>query len=157
MRSRSTQSLIPIYINLKELERQKEISIGRNLISKFVLHCLNRINDRDIEDFLEEEFDRGLEEGTWLFLFDSFDELPEVLSSTEADSTIRAYGETIADFLHGMNRCRGVIASRQFRGPGQLGWPRFRILPLTKKRRFELIRRASLPPAVETTLLGHLG
>ncbi|MGK7894825.1 MAG: NTPase (NACHT family), partial [Xenococcus sp. (in: cyanobacteria)] len=104
---------------------------------------LNRINDRDIEEFLDNEFDIGLKQKTWLFLFDSFDELPEVLSSVEADEFTRSYAEAIDDFLGGFNKCQGIIASRQFRGPKHLGWPRFRILPL-ENRRWELIRKAQL-------------
>ena len=157
MKSRKTKCTIPIYINLKELERRKTDTIDRNLIAAFILQSLNRVNDRDIEEFLEQEFERGLEEGTWLFLFDSFDELPEVLSSTEADTIIQSYGQAITDFLQGMNKCRGVIASRQFRGPGQLGWPRFRILELSEKRRRELVHRASLKPEVEENVIGQLG
>lgn len=157
MKARSTKRVIPIYINLKELKRRRGEAIDRNLIHSFVLESLNRVNDRDIEEFLEEEFDQGLEEGTWLFLFDSFDELPEVLRSTEADTTIRSYADAISDFLYGMKKCRGIIASRQFRGPGQFGWPRFRILPLAEKRRLELIRKADLKPKLEGELMGRLG
>ncbi|HKZ82903.1 MAG TPA: NACHT domain-containing protein [Anaerolineae bacterium] len=157
MRARSISSVIPIYINLKELQRRPEEAIDRKLIYSFILKTLNRVNDRDIEEFLEQEFDRGLQEGTWLFLFDSFDELPEVLSSIEADTMIRHYADAILDFLHGMNLCRGVVASRQFRGPGQLGWPRFRILPLAEARRHELIHKADLKSELETELLGQLG
>lgn len=157
MKARSTSATVPIYINLKELERRKHEPIDSNLIRSFILKTLNRANDRDIEEFLEEEFDRGLEAGTWLFLFDSFDELPEVLSSTEADAKIRSFGDAISDFLHGMNKCRGIIASRQFRGPGQFGWPRFRILPLSEVRRLELIRKAGLKADTEREIIGHLG
>lgn len=136
----------------KKLEK-----IDRNLIEAFVLKSLNRANNRDIEEFLEEEFRRGLEDGTWFFLFDSFDELPEVLSSTEADIIIRNYVDAISDFLHGLNQCRGVVASRQFRGPGQVSWPRFRILPLSESRRMELIDRANLKVEVKRDLIGGLG
>ncbi|UCH96932.1 MAG: NACHT domain-containing protein, partial [Candidatus Aminicenantes bacterium] len=157
MEATNINTVIPIYINLKELVRPGETPIDRKLIQSFVFNSLNRVNDRDIEEFLEDEFDEGLRDGTWLFLFDSFDELPEVLSSTEADETIRSYGEAISDFLHGMNQCRGIIASRQFRGPGRLGWPRFRILPLSEERRLDLIRRANLKPILEKELIGQLG
>jgi len=83
--------------------------------------------------------------------------LPEVLSSTEADTIIRSYADAISDFLHGLNQCRGIIASRQFRGPGQFGWPRFHILPLSEGRRFELIHKADLKTDMERDLLGQLG
>lgn len=132
-------------------------NIDLNLIYAFVLKSLNRANDRDIEAFLDEEFSQGLKAGTWFFLFDSFDELPEVLSSTETDAVIRGYTDAISDFLHGLNHCRGIIASRQFRGPGQTGWPRFRILPLAETRRLELVKRADLKLEVEHELIGQLG
>lgn len=155
MRSPSIKSIIPLYINLKKLERASADKIDRNLIESFVKQELNRINDRDIEQFLDSEFKQGIEDGTWLFLFDSFDELPEVLSSVEADLTIKNYAEAIDDFLSGLNQCRGIIASRKFRGPKHLGWPQFRILPL-EDRRFELIQKADLGSQIEKKLIAQL-
>lgn len=152
----STKSVIPIYVNLKELERQDGVAIDRNLIESFILKSLKRINDRDIDKFLDDEFKLGIENGTWFFLFDSFDELPEVLSSTEADIAIRSYGNAIDDFLHGMNRCRGIVASRQFRGPTYFGWPRFLVLSLSEKRRLELIQKVGLKDELESELIGQL-
>jgi len=157
MKARTAKIITPIYINLKELKPNKGELIDRNLIQAFVLKSLNRANDRDIEEFLENEFDQGLQEGTWLFLFDSFDEIPDVLSSTEADAIIRNYSDAISDFLHGLNLCRGIVASRQFRGPGQSGWPRFRILQLSETRRAELVRKADLGAELQNTVVGQLG
>ncbi len=155
--SRSTKSIIPIYVNLKELERPNGEAIDRNLIEIFILESLKRIKDRDIDKFLDDEFKLGIENGTWFFLFDSFDEIPEVLSSTEADATIRSYGDAINDFLHSMNnRCRGVVASRQFRGPKYFGWPRFVILSLSKSRQWQLIHKANLKREIENELVGQL-
>ena len=148
-KSRSMKSVILIYVNLKELEHPDDGAVDRNLIESFILKSLKRINDRDVDTFLDEEFREGIANGTWFFLFDSFDELPEVLSSTEADIVIKSYSDAIADFLQGgMNQCRGVIASRQFRGPKHFGWPRFRILALSESRRRELVRKADLPLAL---------
>jgi hypothetical protein len=155
-KARSTKSIIPIYVNLKELDRQDGIPIDRNLIKSFILKSLQRINDRDIDKFLDDEFDLGVKNGTWFFLFDSFDEIPEVLSSTEADTIIRSYGEAIYDFLHGLNQCRGIVASRQFRGPTYFGWPRFRVLSLSERRRLELIKKAGLDHKLESELIGNL-
>jgi hypothetical protein len=142
--SRGLKTPIPIYINLKEFERLDGSQIDRDFVHSFILKTLNRANDRDIEKFLEEEFDQGIKGGTWVFLFDSFDEIPEVLSSIEADAVIQQYADAISAFLGGFNSCRGVTASRYFRGPKQFGWPHFRILPLSQRRRFELIRKANL-------------
>ncbi|WP_420644587.1 hypothetical protein [Candidatus Leptofilum sp.] len=135
----------------------KNNEIDRNLIYEFVLQSLNRANDRDIDEFLTEEFDRGLKNGTWFFLFDSFDEIPEILSSAEADNTISKYAEAISDFLLGMNTCRGVVASRYFRGPKQVSWPRFRILPLSDSKKFELVERVELPHELMSVLTENLG
>ncbi len=155
-RRASLTSVIPIYINLKELHRKPKQKIERQLLQGFILQSLNRVNDRDIELFLEQEFEHGLREGRWLFLFDSFDELPDVLGSTHSDQVIRNYSDAISDFLHGMNRCRGIVASRHFRGPKHTDWPKFTILALTESRRQELIRRAELGKQAEELLIGGL-
>jgi Cdc6-like AAA superfamily ATPase len=156
MRSKNARTVIPVYVNLRELDRAANQAIDRNLINQFVLRTLNRFNDRDLEEFLEQEFALGLKEGAWFFLFDSFDEIPEILSSVGADRHIREYAQAISDFLGGMNCCRGAIASRQFRGPGQLGWPRFRVLTLSQDRQRELIRRADLGRSIESQFLTNL-
>ena len=75
-KSRSLKSTIPIYVNLKELERAEGEAIDRSLIESFVKKVLARSNDRDVERFLDEQFSSGIEDGTWFFLFDSFDEIP---------------------------------------------------------------------------------
>jgi predicted NACHT family NTPase len=132
-KSKALKSSIPIYINLKELNRDEGQSIDRNLIESYVLKTLMRANDRNVEEFLDQEFRLGIEEGRWLFLFDSFDEIPEVLSSTEFDEIIKHYTNALSDFFSGFNQCRGVIASRHFRAPGRSQWAQFRILPLFRR------------------------
>lgn len=155
-KSNSAYSLIPIYINLRGLERLQNQKIDRQFIYEYVTKSLNRINDRDIEEFLEQEFSKGLKEGTWIFFFDSFDEIPEILSSTEADEAIQSYSSAIIDFMHGLNLCRGILASRNFRGPTNISWPRFRILPLSESRQYELLRKVDLPSDKEKELIGGL-
>ncbi len=155
-KSGSANSVVPLYINLKSINRPFGKPVDAELIREHVLKTINRANIRDVEEFLHDEFARGLEEGTWLFLFDSFDEIPDILSATTADTSIREYADAIDDFLRGFNACRGIVASRYFRGPGALGWPRFRILALSDQYRRRLIRRAELPVAIERDLIGWL-
>lgn len=147
-RSHDLKTVLPLYVNLKFLKRRREVgseeAIDAELIAHFVLQSLNRANNRVIAGFLKDEFEAGLEEGTWFFLFDSFDEIPEILSSTDADTPVLAYADAIRGFLEGLNHCRGVIASREYRGPKYLSWPRFRIMPLTRNKQEELVRRADL-------------
>jgi len=155
-KARSNKSIIPIYINLRGLNKAPEESIDRQLIHDYINKVLRRVNDRDVDTFLDDEFHKGMQENTWLFLFDSFDEIPDVLSSTEADEMIWQYSSAIADFMSGMNTCRAVVASRQFHGPLQKNWPRFRILPLTEKQKTQLIKKAELPVEKERLLFGSL-
>jgi hypothetical protein len=144
--SRSIGSVIPVYVNLKGFSIPAGAGVTRAHVEDFVKATLNRPNDRDIAEFIEGEFQAGLRAGTWLFLFDSFDEIPAVLSATGTDQTVSDYAESISDFLSGFNLCRGVVGSRLFRGPRQLGWPRFQIAPLSGVRQAELIRKSGLPP-----------
>jgi hypothetical protein len=125
-------------------------------VREFVLASLNQANSRDVDRFLEAEFDRGMAEGRWLFLFDSFDEIPDVLSADRIDETVQVYADALFNFLHGMNRSRGVIASREFRGPYGFGWPRFTVQRLTAAQQRELIERADLPRAAEQAVINGI-
>lgn len=138
-------AVIPLYVNLKNL-RAEDRPVDARLIEDFVVRHLSEGTNRDVHRFLENEFARGKREGTWLFLFDSFDEIPAVLGATDADETVKAYSDAIFGFMHGMNTCRGVIASRSFRSPSRYGLPRFRIVPLSERRKRQLVRKAGLRP-----------
>jgi energy-coupling factor transporter ATP-binding protein EcfA2 len=139
--------VIPLYIDLKELSHSSEEEIDRNLIESFVKKELNAIKDSSIASFLEDEFQVGKEENTWLFLFDSFDEIPAILSSVESDQIISQYTKAIKDFL--------IVASREFHGPNDLSWSRFRVLPLGN-RRWELIKKMKFNPKTETRIIGNI-
>ena len=155
-RSHSVNSIVPIYINLKDLKRKHGTAIDSNLIREFVKSSINNANDRDVDEFLSTEFAIGMEHGSWFFLFDSFDEIPEIISATEANEFIRLYSLAISDFLSGFNKCRGIVASREFRGPRSLGWPVFKILKLSELRRRQLIKLSVMTRADENTLLNGL-
>lgn len=148
MRRPRLDSRIPLYVNLKQL-RPVDGRLDAETVRSFVLDQLNRVNSRDVEQFLADEFTPGMRDGTWLFLFDSFDEIPEVLTATELDATVGRYADALYDFLHGMNVSPGVIASREFKGPRRFGWPRFTVQRLTERQKRELIRKADLTPETE--------
>ncbi|MET9627457.1 NACHT domain-containing protein [Lentzea sp. NPDC006480] len=154
MRKASEHSVIPIYVNLKTFKPPGVPTADD--VRAFVIESINAVRDRDVERFLDEEFDRGMRDGTWLFLFDSFDEIPEILSATSANRAIEAYADAVHAFLHAMNACRGVVASREFRGPGRAAWPTFRVVPLSEQRKRQLVQRSELDRAVEDQLLGEL-
>lgn len=156
-RSKSLRSIIPIYVNLKEMKRETDTVVNRSFIANFIKSSLTRSSHRDFDQYLDDNFEIGMRKGTWLFLFDSFDEIPEILSSTQTDEVIQEYSDALADFLSSMNACRGIIASRHYRGPRKYGWPTFNILKLSKDRQRELIRRAVRKRELSITLLGGLG
>lgn len=155
MDAKHTDAVIPLYINLKDLQARAE-TVDVQVIEDFVLETVQQRGDREVSNFLKDEFATGKAVGGWFFLFDSFDEIPEVLSSTEDDETVRAYSAAISSFIEGMHTCRGVIASRHFRGPQEGGLPTFRIVPLSERRQLELIAKADLGKA-EPELVADLG
>jgi hypothetical protein len=155
--SRHIESKLPIFVNLKEIKRISEEKIDRSLIRNLVFETIKRVNDHFVDEFLDDNFDEGVKKGLFVFFFDSFDEIPDVLSSTQADDVIDAYSRAISDFLSGMNECRGIIASRSYRGPERQGWRTFRILELSSTRQQALVRRAfAIKPELAPKLLGEL-
>lgn len=153
--SRDPRSRIPIYLNLKRLRSQGS-PVDARLIETFVLATLAENATSDVDSFVEKHFREGMEDGTWVFLFDSFDEIPEVLSSTDVDAAVRDYSEAIFGFLHGINQCRGIVASRTFRAPVGANWPTFDILPLSSERRRTLIHRAGLSSEQEDMVVAEV-
>ncbi|MET8845795.1 NACHT domain-containing protein [Amycolatopsis sp. NPDC004625] len=152
-RNRRSIPVVPLYVNLKSFRPAG--AVDARAVREFVMSAVNQGNSA-VDEFLGREFDRGIEEGNWLFLFDAFDEIPAILSSTEADSTVELYAQAIQGFLSTMSNCRGVLASRDFRGPHRLGWPRFSVVRLDARRQKNLIRRMDLPESVEQQLLHGL-
>ncbi len=70
----------------------------------------------------------------WVFLFDGFDEIPELLSSTWRDARVQACMEALHRFTLTVPGARGVVATRPLRGQGRLRWPEVRVLPLSEER-----------------------
>jgi hypothetical protein len=156
-KAKSSTALIPLYVNLKEFHPPSH-PVSSNAVRDFIVESLTRTHDRNVDQFIDEEFDRGMRDGTWLLLLDSFDEIPEVLSSTEGDTIIAEYADAINNFLSGMRTSKAIIASREFRGPVNFRVPRFRIMALTARQQADLIKRSGLkPPAQDTVHDGLAG
>ena len=52
---------------------------------------------------------------------------------------IERHTHALRQFMDGMGACRGVLASREYKGPKALIWQKLRILPLNQRRQDELI------------------
>jgi hypothetical protein len=153
--SRDIRAVIPLYLNLKLLDARPD-EVTSETIRAFVLATLTEANSRDVQEVLDSEFDRGLEEGGWLFLFDSFDEIPDVLSATAAHQVAPLYAHAIANFLGPFSRCRGIVASRDFSSPDIEQFTRFRILRLSHRQQQRLITCADLDRRVDRALRAGL-
>jgi hypothetical protein len=155
-RARSSNRMyvpIPLYINLRELTAHPVIDA--DAIKKFVIDNVRR-GDADTADYIKRNWSVFNEKGGWFFLFDSFDEIPEVLHSASEDLQIDRYGRAIQQFMDGLGRCRGVLASREYKSPKALAWPRLRILPLNEGLQEELVSRTFLTKLQKSTVLHAL-
>lgn len=155
-RSGSLKARIPLYINLKELPPSPKEGLTAEFIRQFVLDNIRR-GDVDTADYVKEHWDEYRNNGTWLFLFDSFDEIPAILHAPSGSSIIADHANALRQFLSGMSSCRGIIASREFKGPNVLAWQKLRILPLSQKRRTEIVANYFLPEHHRAAVGRHLG
>ncbi|HHN8238915.1 TPA: NACHT domain-containing protein [Klebsiella quasipneumoniae] len=142
-KSNDKNAIVPLYINLREMEVGNIDEINANSVRDFVLDNIRR-GDADTSAFVKENWDDYCDRGLWLFLFDSFDEIPAVLHSAAGSNIVHIYSQAIRQFLEGMGECKGILASREFKGPEALPWKKIRILPLSGEKQDELIRNSFL-------------
>lgn len=154
-RSKDTTATVPLYINLRELNCPDIDRICADDIKNFVLDNIRR-GDADTSAYVRENWDDYRERGIWLFLLDSFDEIPAVLHAETGSLATRKFSEAIRQFLEGMGDCKGVLASREFKGPESLPWTKFRILPLTTDKQDELVQNSFLSDEQISYVRQHL-
>lgn len=154
MRSRDPEAKIPLYVNLKELSVSSE-KPSADSIKAFILDNIRR-GDADTAAYVRDNWEDFKFRGRWFFLFDSFDEIPLVLHAPTGSSVIRDYSEAIRQFLDGLGSCRGVLASREFKGPDALPWQKLRILPLSELRQDRLIDNSFLEQKQKDVVRRHL-
>ncbi|MGJ7249537.1 NACHT domain-containing protein [Morganella morganii] len=142
-KSSDKNAIVPLYINLREMEFGDISEISVDSVRQFILDNIRR-GDADTSSFVKENWEDYCNRGIWLFLFDSFDEIPDVLHSATGSDVIRVYSRAIRQFLEGMGECKGILASREFKGPEALPWTKLRILPLSGEKQDELIRNSFL-------------
>lgn len=112
---------IPIYVNLKEWESDKDWSKNPPTwqdLEAFVKESLQN-KDRHLADFFEKYYDVLDENGNLFFVLDSFDEIPQVLGTNANSKLITDLTKVCREFLVGAKqpRSRGILASREHRMP----------------------------------------
>ncbi|HZH77834.1 MAG TPA: NACHT domain-containing protein [Archangium sp.] len=155
IRSGNRKAKIPLYVNLKELPPPPPQGPNADWIRTFVIDNVRR-GDADTAEYVKKNWEHHLREGIWFFLFDSFDEIPAVMHAPMGSTNIERYADAIRRFLASMNDCRGIIASREFKGPSSLPWHMLRIQQLSQDRQDELIENTFLQPDEKELVRRHL-
>jgi len=128
--SRDKVATVPLYLNLKRLNVPPE-NVTADRVHNWIVEELRAGQDRTIHEFIDVSFERMLEQGTFFFLFDSFDEIPAVMDAQEEEKVVRQYAEALNRFLHSPHGCRGLISSRPYRAPKIFVGQRMDIRPLS--------------------------
>jgi hypothetical protein len=155
VQSSDGKAKVPLYINLKELPAAALEAPDADFIQSFIMDHVRR-GDADTAQFLRENWADYRQRGIWYFLFDSFDEIPAVMHAPTNSPIIQRYTEAIRQFLAGMSDCRGCVASREFKGPNNLPWPKLRILPLSSIKQEDLIRNTFMDASQKALVRRHL-
>jgi phage terminase Nu1 subunit (DNA packaging protein) len=141
---------LPVYVNLKSFG--KEYAVTHDDLERFIVDSLSEAAP-DIRDILQRRFHDYLVEGRWIFLFDSFDEIPAIMAAREDEAIIEEYARLLYLWL-GATQSVALVASRDFHGiDRRVASKTFRILKLSKERQAEQVRRAYLARESENTLL----
>lgn len=154
-KSNDKDAVVPLYINLREMEFINESEINVDSVKEFVLENIRR-GDSDTSAFVKQNWQDYCDRGIWLFLFDSFDEIPAVLHAESGSNIVKSYSQALRQFLEGMGHCKGILASREFKGPEALPWKKLRVLPLSGEKQDELIGNSFLDEKNMNLVRQHL-
>lgn len=111
---------IPIYVNLKEWVGTNWTEGSPPSVNELLTFVKNNIAKRDIalSIFVDKYFDRLYETRRLFFIFDSFDEIPQVMSVNHNSLLIDQLSDVLYKFLKEKNnKTVGLVASRKFRKP----------------------------------------
>lgn len=121
---------IPVYINLKEWKTNwsPEEPPSTQHLFRFIRDYINENFNFIIGNFLYSEadkrstvFEKLYESGRLYFIFDSFDEIPAIISADENSDILRQLSEVLFKFLKigRSSQAQGVVASRLYKRPSK--------------------------------------
>jgi NACHT domain len=123
--------VVPIYVNLREFPVDREVNVGE--LVAFAHESVREQTGRDGEAFLSGWYERFRIAGRLFFVFDSFDELPQVLDADDQSEThTNICREFDRLFTQEARSCRKLLASRPFRAPSGVQGTRLLIRQLTE-------------------------
>ena len=143
---------VPIYVNLREwLPAEGRRNSAWSELSKptihelefFVLENVKSRGDVFTEEFVDRYFRDLWKHGRLFFIFDSFDEIPELLDVNEESWLLNALSDVLSRFVSSNSQSRGVLASRVFRRPTDsfLAQKVLEIRPLSDQRIMQALER----------------
>ncbi len=113
--TKSNFDRIPIYINLKDWDySENNISNNSNKLYHFVYQYLERSKNLFAKKFIKEYFNSLYNQGRFIFLLDSFDEIKQVIDNHEKSELI---DEISSDIFHFIGNCSCILTSREFKKP----------------------------------------
>ncbi len=142
---------IPIYVNLREWMPKGSVANGKPSfqfedLKSFVLASITK-GEASREAFVSQYFDALWDTGRLYFIFDSFDEISQVLDAGQDEKVIDALSDLLSRFIASDGKSKGILASRVFRRPTKLFQAQkvLEIRPLTESAAVQgLSRRAGL-------------
>lgn len=144
----SRTNRVPIYINLREwipTEADDGCRAQFNLkdLEDFVVDNVKRRGDVFTEEFVDLYFRPLWRSGRLFFIFDSFDEISELLDADEDSNVINSLSNVLSRFISTHPASRGVLSSRVFRRPTQsfLAQKVLEIRPLSESSILEALSR----------------
>ncbi|ANI55032.1 NACHT domain-containing protein [Pseudomonas sp. DR 5-09] len=139
---------VPIYINLREWVPAEPNGVNHTRfdlknLEEFVIENVKRRGDVFTEEFVDMYFRPLWRSGRLFFIFDSFDEISELLDADEDSEVINSLSSVISRFISSHPASRGVLSSRVFRRPTQsfLAQKVLEIRPLSESSISEALSR----------------
>lgn len=113
---------LPVYISLQTWAPETGEWSKKNLPSKidlinYIKTELYKDGDLFTNSFLDDYFEKMLEDGRFYFIFDSFDEMPCLMGGDENGELITGISELFHQFLTNPDQNGGIIASRLYNRP----------------------------------------
>ena len=119
---------VPVYINLREWlppsdgrprwSEQNPPTLEQ--LDAFVIDRLKSQGSLLDKEFIDNHFHELRKHGRLFFIFDSFDEIPELLDADENSWLIGQLSELFSRYIRSHENARGLLASRMFRRPTHL-------------------------------------
>ena len=158
-------SRIPIYINLREwlptegrrTAWTEQSPPTHEELMAFVIESVKSQGNNFQRKFIDRYFHDLWAHGYLFFIFDSFDEIPELLDVHEESWLIQRLSQLLSQFIYADGeKSRGILASRMFRRPTEafLAQKTLEIRPMSELRiKTALARYPGFTEALQTQLL----